>query len=290
MPTTIAGALVSIQVDVGDAPFVLDRDNLDGSSSILTPADEAMSDLTCEILAGRWQWGAPAANGILTDVVTGTAEITMADPDRTLDPLNDESPIVGRIGNPARILVDGTPAFTGSIINIIHEAGDGITTLSLADPLAILNQQSVSVSWTRAATSAQFDQLIAAIGWPSDRLVLYGATTTKRLADLFVGTAFDALTRLRDAELGDLWADHQGRIAFRSRGYPRPATARGILGCDGIAMESFAAELRRIAIINHVLVDMDPGADRQRTDAISIAAHQRRSYRGAEADLLFDNL
>jgi hypothetical protein len=98
----------------------------------------------------------------------------------------------------------------------------------------------------------------------------------------------EAVSRLRDAELGDLWADHQGRLAFRARGYPRPNVERAVLGCDGIAMESLAAELRRIGIINHVLIEMDPGADRQAEDAQSVAAHQRRSYRARESDLLLD--
>jgi hypothetical protein len=226
----------------------------------------------------------------LTDVTTGVAEIALADPNRTLDPLNDESPIVGRVGNPARILVDGTPAFSGIVSNIIHEAGEAVSTVTLADPLALLNQQSVSVSWTRALTSEQFAELFTAIGWPPDKTILYGATVTKRLADQFVGTAFEALTRLRDAELGDLWVDHQGRIAFRSRGYPRPTVARAVLGCGGIAMESFATEVRRISIINSVLVDMDPGADRLKEDTASIGAHQRRSYAEKESNLLFDNL
>lgn len=290
MPTEIAGALVSVQVDVGETPFILDRDLLDLETSILTPADEAMSDLTCQVLSGQWQWGAPAANGILTDVVTGTAELAFADPNRTLDPLNAESPILGRIGNAARVLVDGTPAFTGVISNIVHEAGEGVSTLTLADHLSLLHQQSVSIAWVRTTTLAQFQALFAAIGWPADRVVLYGATTTQRLADEFVGTAFEALTRLRDAELGDLWADRQGRIAFRSRGYPRPTTLTAVIGCDGIAMASLASELRRIGIINHVLVDMDPGADRFAQDSVSIAAHQRRSYRSSESALLFDNL
>lgn len=290
MGTLIGGALVSIQVDLGETPFILDRDLLDLESSVLTPTTEAMSDLTCQVLSGNWVWGAPSANGILTDVVTGRAEIALADPNRTLDPLNEESPVIGRIGNPARILIDGTPAFTGVVVNIIHEAGEGVSTLELADNLSLLHQQSVSVAWTRAPTSSQFTQLMTALGWDPELLVLYGATVTKRLADPFVGTAFEALTRLRDAELGDLWADHQGRISFRSRGQPRPDTPKGIIGCGGIAMASLAAESKRIAIINHVLIDMDPGADRQRQDAASVSLHQRRSFRSSEAELLFDNL
>jgi hypothetical protein len=288
MPTTIAGALVAIQADLGVTPFILDRDELDRETSILTPEGEAMSDLTCEILAGQWTWGAPAANGILTDVTTGRAELTLADPNRTLDPLNEASPYLTRIGAPARILIDGTPAFTGVITNVAHEAADATSTLELADHLSLLHQQAVSVDWDAASTADQFGDLLDLIEWPADLRILYGATTTARLADEFVGTAFEAVTRLRDAELGDLWADHQGRIAFRSRGYPRPTAETLILGCEGVAMASFSAELRRIGIINHVLIDFDPSADRTYLDAASIAAHQKRSYQGKEADLRFD--
>jgi hypothetical protein len=55
-------------------------------------------------------------------------------------------------------------------------------------------------------------------------------------------------------------------------------------------MASLSGELKRIAIVNHVLIDFDPGSDRDYLDAESIAAHQKRSYQGKEADLLFDNL
>lgn len=289
MPTEIAGALVSVQVDVGDSPFILDRDLLDLETSILTPADEALSDLTCQVLSGSWQWGAPAANGILTDVTTGRAEIALADPNRTLDPLNADSPIIGRIGNPARILVDGTPAFTGVITNIEHDAGEAVSTLELADTLSLLHQQSVSIGWSADTTAAQMTALLDQIGWPADKRILYGATTTSRLADDFVGTAFEAVSRLRDAELGDLWADHQGRLAFRARGYPRSDIPRLTLGCDGVAMASLTSELRRIGLINHVIVDFEePTADRQREDVTSVSAHRRRSYVGKESDLMFD--
>jgi hypothetical protein len=290
MPTTIAGALVAIQADVGVTPFILDRDQLDLETSILTPPGEAMEDLTCEVLAANWTWGAPAPTGILTDVTTGRAEITLADPNRLLDPLNDDSPYISRIGNPARILIDGAPAFTGVITNIAHEAADATSVLELADHLSLLHQQAVSVTWAKQSTAEQFTALLDQITWPADLRILYGATTTKRLAEEFVGTAFEAATRLRDAELGAFWADHQGRIAFRARGYPRPTTEVLTLGCEGVAMASLSGELKRIAIVNHVLIDFDPGSDRDYLDAESIAAHQKRSYQGKEADLLFDNL
>lgn len=291
MGTVIAGAEVAIQADLGETPFILNRDFLNLESSLLYPIDEAMTDLTCEVLSGQWTWGAPASNGILTDVTTGRASIALADPNRTLDPLNDDSPANPRIGNPARILIDGTPAFYGVITNVTHEAGEMVSTIELADNLSLLHQQSVSVAWARESTSAQFIALLDQIGWPAEDRIIYGATTTARLAEDFVGTAFEAVARLRDAELGDLWADHQGRLAFRSRGFPRSTVERLILGCDGVAMSSLSAELRRIGIVNHVLIDFEePTPDRNYLDAASISAHQRRSYQGKEADLLFDNL
>ena len=73
-------------------------------------------------------------------------------------------------------------------------------------------------------------------------------------------------------------------------GTPRPEVERIILGCDGVAMQSLAAELKRIGIVNHIVIDMDPGADRNYIASDSIAAHRRRSYQGKESDLLFDNL
>jgi hypothetical protein len=242
------------------------------------------------VLAANWQWGAPAPTGILTDVTTGRAEITFADPNRTLDPLNDASPYITRIGNPGRILIDGSPAFTGVITNVSHEASDATSILELADHLSLLHQQAVSVAWVKTSTADQFTALLDLIEWPADLRIQYGATTTKRLAEEFVGTAFEAASRLRDAELGAFWADHQGRPAFRSRGFPRPTIEVLTLGCDGVAMASLSGELRRIAIINHVLIDFDPGTDRNYLDSASIALHQRRSYQNREADLLFDNL
>jgi hypothetical protein len=287
MPTTIDGATVAVQLDVGEPPFILDRDHLDGAGSELTPLAEAYSDITCEILFAEWIRGAAVANGILTDTQTGRAEFTFADPERVLDPLNPSAARV-RLGAYGRVLVDGEPAFTGLLAAATHDLGELTSTVVLLDAFSRLHQQSVSIAWAAGTTVAQIDALLDAIGWPADERAIYGAPATTRLAETFVGTAFEALERLRDAELGDLWIDGAGRLAFRSRNFEPPSEIRATIGCGGILLETVITEARRIGLINHVLVDMeDPTADRQWQDSASVGLNGRRTYRSAEADLLF---
>jgi hypothetical protein len=287
MATDIDGATVSVQLDLGESPFILDRDLLDADSSVLTPTADAMSDVSCEIIGGQWSRGAPAANGILTDVVTGRAELLLSDPDRTLDPLNDTSAANTAIGAAGRVLVDGTPAFSGYLSEVSHDMAAATSTVVLLDGLSLLHQQAVALTLAAAGTWAQATQLLDAIGWPPELRVTYGAPTSARLSDEVVMSAFEVLTRLREAELGDLWVDGAGRLALRARGYPRSDVPRAVIGCDGIALETITAERRRIGLVNHVVLDMtDPAPDRIVFDSESIAANGRRSYTGREADLL----
>lgn len=287
MGTTIGGAEIAIQIDLGITPFILDRDELDRLGSILTPADEALHDLTCEVIEGKWQWGAAEPAGVLTDVITGKASITLFDPERDLDPLNDASTANLTIGALARILVDGVPAFTGNLSAASYSQASLLATLELLDGLAILHGTAVSIAWTAGTTTEQGEALLDQIGWPDDKRLQLGATFTNRKAETFVGTAFEAMARLRNAELGDLWIDGSGRLIFRARSYPRPSEIRAEIGCDGAALADLTSGIARVGIINQVLVDMDPGTDRIREDAASIGTHGRRSFRSTEAELNF---
>jgi hypothetical protein len=221
-------------------------------------------------------------------VVTGRAELVLSDPQRELDPLNEASAANGALGAAGRVTVDGYPAFSGYLSEVSHDLAAGTTRLVLLDGLSLLHQQDVALTLAAANTWAQATQLLDAIGWPAQLRVTYGAPVTARQADAFVGSAFEALERLRDAELGDLWLDPGGRLAFRARSYPRPSTPRALIGCEGIALETIVTERRRIGLVNHVVLDMaDPDPDRVAYDAESVAANGRRSVTGKESDLLF---
>jgi hypothetical protein len=288
MPTTIDGATVAVQLDLGDPPFILDRDRLGVvGGSELTPAAEAYSDITCEILFAEWTRGAAVANGILTDTQTGRAAFTFADPGRILDPLNPDA-AKARVGAYGRVLVDGEPAFSGLLASTTHDLGGGTSEVVLLDAFSRLQQQSISIAWAAGTTAAQLAAVLDAMAWPVAERVIYGAPASSRLADPFVGTGFEAVTRLRDAELGDLWIDGAGRLAFRTRNQPAPSEIRAVIGCGGIDLETLVTESRRIGLVNHVLVDMDdPDPDRVWQTPQSVGLFGRRSYKSAEADLRF---
>ena len=49
---------MTVQTDLGEAPFILNRDQLNLPGSVLTPPDDAWSEVTCELLGAAWAWGA----------------------------------------------------------------------------------------------------------------------------------------------------------------------------------------------------------------------------------------
>lgn len=285
MSTTVAGAEVAVQLDLGEVPIILGRDILD-ATAILTDVEGSYSDIDPVVMGAHWTWGSNDPRGLLTDVESGRAIIDVLDPARTLDPQNASRTTILSPGAHGRVLVDGVPAFTGYLDGVDFALADGIATVLLQDAIPRLSGQTVVTTLAPGWTTTQLAAVLDAVGWPASLRVVYGSPTAYRDEDVIVMSAWAALLRIRDAELGDLWIDRAGRVAFRCRGIAPDATTAAELGDAATAVGDLRTTLRRVAIVNHVALDMaDPTPDREWADGPSVALNGRRSVSHAADDL-----
>ena len=99
------------------------------------------TDVTCDTTTAEWQWGAPEALGPLTECEGGTLRVSLYDPDRTYDPDNPASPMQGglKVGAGMRVIVDGSPAWTGVLQTWGWDRASEIADLNGLDPIGMLS-------------------------------------------------------------------------------------------------------------------------------------------------------
>jgi hypothetical protein len=287
MSTILDGAEVTILADLGAGlPFVLDIDQLDLTGRCeLTPADDAIADVTAEVVSIDLHWGAAEWTGPLTAVAAGTATITLYDPERIYDPGRlDIAPVVP--GRALRVDVDGAPIWTGRVADVTHSLGDELTTVTGTDAVAESATIGVVVDLAAGTTFAQAAQLFAAAGWPAARYRLEGSSSVKRAAEHYVGNLAAGLLRLSDAELGDLYVDRTNVIVMRARATdPMPGHDPILVGDGGVGVVDLLTRVDRV-IVNRVVIDMiDPILDRVYHDQPSESAYGVATYQAAAVDL-----
>lgn len=255
--TVIAGADITIMSDITDVPFILDVHLLDDPESVLTPASDTIRPIECEVTSARWRWGASEWWGPLTLAEAGTARIVLADPDGTYDPAN---PAIRPItpNRPVTIYVDGIAAWAGWITTAEHERSTAETVLTCEDGIAVLNRASFSGITPAGSTFALMSAVLDAVGWPPGARAPHGSPAGYRTEGTDPEHAWPALQRGALAELGIVWIDRAGRVAYSGRGWlpGAPATPPRI-GCGGADLEELSSSTDRDSIRNHVLVDPD---------------------------------
>lgn len=284
---TVAGVDVAILADLDPVPFVLDVDHLNADGAVLTPVDDALSDVSCQVTFATWSWGATTWEGPLTLSDAGTIELVLADPTRKYDPANPDNPRPVQLGSPLGVRVDGAPAWTGAVTEVTHDHGAGLTTIRGVDAIALLSQVAYDGLSVAGTTWAVMASILDRVGWPAGLRVTYGAPAGYRTAGLDPEQGWPALIRNAQAEAGLLWVDRQGRVAQAARGLvPDAPTDPPVIGCGGADLETLETGLDRKAIRNHVLVDADDSHPTlEYTDAASIAAYGRKTLRGKRDEL-----
>lgn len=284
---TVSGADVQILADLDPVPFVLDVDLLNADASVLTPTDEALSDIACQVTRASWSWGSSEWKGPLTTPDAGGAELLIADPDRKYDPGNPDAARPVQLGSPVQIRVDGAPAWTGFLSECFHDHGAGLTTLRASDAIAALAQVAYDGLTIAGTTWAVMDSILDRVGWPASLRVKYGGPAAYRTAGTDPEQGWPALVRNALAEGGLLWVDRQGRVAQSARGLiSEPVESPPVIGCDGADLASLETGVDREGIRNHVQVDADDTHPTvQWSDPGSIAAYGRRTLRGKREEL-----
>lgn len=291
MARTMFGASVAVEIDFGITPIILGRDILD-ATAILHGGGSELADVTGIVLNIDCVWGAREPRGILTDVEAGRATITILDPDRNYDPGNEDRPTVLTAGANGRIKVDGNFAFAGYLDGIEHSLASGVTTVVLADAIPRLSTMAVSTRLDADETVGQMLALVAVMPFapeadPTTPLATYGDGVTWRGEDEIADNAWAALNRLRDAELGHLWIDRIGRIAFAGRDFTEwPDGAVGIGDSPFVPLLDIFSALKRLAVVNNVTVSFDdPTPDRIYSEPGSVGRYGRRSLSADSNDL-----
>lgn len=281
----VAGADVRLQMDLGSAPFILNRDHL--NTDVLTPPDDAYDDVTCDVSRGSWTWGATQPLGPLTTVAGGRARFDLLDPTRLFDPANDASDYAAilHIGTPLRVTADGEPVWSGALESWSYDVGSFTSTLNATDALAALAARPIPTGTAIPAGSflAQAGKVLDAAGWPAERRAFSGTPASYRSAVTVDGSAATVLETVRLAELGEIWADHAGNIAARGRGDPYEPPPVAQINCGGALLASLQSVFSADRVRNYI--EVDAHAPPSYTDAASVLRHGRRPFRSAVADL-----
>ena len=283
----MAGAEVSILADLEPVPFILDVDVLDAPESVLTPTDEALGDIACEVTFARWSWGATTWAGPMTVPEAGACELVLADPSRKYDPGNPDNPRPIQLGSPLMILVDGARAWSGYVREVTHDHGSGLTTLIGGDAIMALAQIAYDGLTPAGTTWAILGAILDSAGWAQGLRITYGAPAAYRSAGTDPENAWAALVRNALAEGGLIWCDREGRIAQAARGLlPDPSTEPPVIGCEGADLAQLVTGVDRQGVRNHVLVEKtETLPTTEYRDHVSIAAYGPRTLRVARDEL-----
>lgn len=292
MSTTLDGAEVSVLIDGGrQTPFLLDIDVLgstndaDGIRCELTPAIDALADVSADVIELELTWGAAEWMGPLTLTEAGSASITFLDPERLLDPGNTALTYPVAPGRLLQVLVDGTPVWTGKVATIVHDLAGQISAVQGADAIPELAAWSISVDLAAGLVSDQATQLLVGSGWPADRFRVEGTSSVARVAERIVGNLAAGLRRLADAELGAVFVDRTGVVVFRCRSEAPPDAIAATLGDRAVGLVNLSNTVDR-RLVNTIVVDMGPALPaRTYTDDPSVQAYGTSSLSAAAADL-----
>lgn len=287
----IDGASIAVLADLGPnrAPFVLNRDHLNDPASLLTPATNALTDLTLAIVSVDAKWGATDWSGPVPVVEAGELTAVVFDPSRVLDPGNPQSTDPPAPGRSVRILIDGQSVFAGRTTAVSHRLSEQLTEIAAADAIAEASGIGIQTNVAAGPTSSQLVTLRQAAGWPAWRLRIEGEFATERYADAFDSTFLEGLQRLMGAELGALYADGVGAIVCRARGVPpnkgKPLITVGNAPYTGTAEIGTGITNRVInEVVIHPIAEGTP--DLVFRDPTSIAAFGESVLEADAADLL----
>lgn len=283
MGETVAGAYVEILAEIDSPTLIVGRDLV---GDVMHAEGATESDVTHEVIAWRQAMHATEVRGPLTVVRAGQASIRLYDPTRRYDP---QAPDGSRIefGAQIRCLIDGEPVFTGWLDRATYSHMPGIAGWEAGDAI----KRSQDTVWRHSGidagtTFAQYEQVATTFGYES---VGYGAPTAVReFIDGETADVWSVLTDIRRAELGDLWADRHGRLAWRGRHEPGPSSIRALVGAGGIACDGLFVDHDRSKVVNGVVIDMDDGSDRTFLDETSEERDGIRRIRSSESELRLD--
>ena len=179
------------------------------------------------------------------------------------DPDNPDSPAQGglKVGAGMRVIVDGSPAWTGVLQTWGWDRASTIADLNGLDPIGMLAVrvlpagQTLEVVPDGATTAEQAQHLLDLVEWPVEkRYFPDGASGVVRGNHYVEGPAIDGLHRIRFAELGRLFPMRDGRIGWHDRNGVAPPASSAIINCGGVGLTDMWKAMGLGRVRNRVVV------------------------------------
>lgn len=292
MSLPVTTVLVGFQTtaDFGQ-PFQLD-DAVYGMLDTGTLGGYQMVDMTDQVMSVTTTRG---RNRELEQFNAGTASIKFRDPQRVLDPLNEDSPYWPYVGprQPVEILVNGYAVYSGFVTDWdldynFAEAGN-VTTASCADGFTVFANQTMN-AWTptEQASGARVEAVLdlPEVTYQGGRFIDAGQST---LGDFAVTAGTNVLQYLQlvtASEQGYLFMNWKGSLVFKDRASVLNALAETAFTDDGSGIpyttitNAFGDEL----LYNYIQTQSPAGAVQTTNDPTSQALYQSQQY--SKLDLL----
>jgi hypothetical protein len=232
----------------------------------------------------------------------GTASLTFYDPNRDLDPLNEDSPYYPYIGprQPVEVYADGLPIYAGTITDWdldydFVEAGN-VMTAQCADNFTILANMTFA-AWApvEQKSGARVTASLARpeIGYQGGTFLDTGASTLGGTPG--GGSAYDVpegtnvlsyLQRVSASEGGFLFMSHTNVLTFvdRTRNLNPAAVAAFTDDGTGIPYQSLTNQFGDELLFNSIQMQSPAGNVQTASDLTSIARYQASQY--SKLDLL----
>lgn len=273
---SVVGVAWDIRGDVGELPFILDRDTLDTNpGSELTPTGTGAGAADAfsfgeMLLSARWSWGATSPLGPLTMAAGGELRLSLVDTERLLDPLNEDSRWRHTVvaGIPLTLWAGSGLAFTGILTAWTHDLGSATSTMTIVDCIAEAAQQpmpdapiATSIGY---APRDEAEAYFLAAGW-AGRYQLEGNAENLR------ATAYNPVTRsgsllaaVQDAAfsaLAELAADRNGQFRWIEQNrVPTIPTSSALINCGGVLLNGLESGIGLGRVRNSVKITGTPGS------------------------------
>lgn len=242
----------------------------------------------------------------------GTATIVLNDADRRFDPDNLAGPYVSagltQVTPMRRVRVTaewngvGYPLFYGFSDDWTPDYVADVwtyTTLTATDATKVfsaVNRTAVAPAGTSDLSGTRIGRILNAYGWPStDRDIDAGDTTLQ--ATTLDGNMLAEMQLTQDTELGELFVDPLGRVAFQGRASilsrSESITSQATFGDGGYDAtgELPYADVKLSSLddslTNNVTIGRTGGTPQTATDAASVAEYLSKSYE--KTDLLMES-
>ena len=203
------------------------------------------TDVTADVRELSVDRGSRATGGITRATEAGTASVTLANRSRQYDPsINTDL----YTGTPARITcsngVSMVEVLTGRVVQIdmafLSSGLDATVTLSMADAVSVLSQRNLAQLAVAVGAGDTVSQRIArildAVGWPTALRDL-SAGGAVLAATTYGGSAWDLITEVVDAEVGDVWVSPAGVVTFRTFVEALSGAAEATFSDNGTGLE-----------------------------------------------------